>query len=148
MAKELTPTGETIGYAARSYPWNEWLNGRPWRINMGEDFDMEPSSFRTYLYRTAKRRGLRLVSSLGYDDSITFQTYAPDAPRPLLPGDRGRNGKGYPAEAPTAPREMPTCSQGPHPIQGGGWALGLGYCASVRTGTVATCQTDPTPNPA
>lgn len=144
MATELTPTDETDGHAQRRYPWSEWLNGSPWRLAMGEDFDMEPASFRTYLYRTAKRRGLRLVTALAYDDSITLQAYRPEDARPVLPGYRGANGKSRPAD-PSPAVTLPECSHGPHPIQGGPYALSLGYCASIRTGPAPSCA-EPTPS--
>lgn len=44
------------------YPWDEWLDGRPWELVPGEDFKCTPASFRMLAALNAKHRGLKLVS--------------------------------------------------------------------------------------
>jgi len=39
------------------YPWSEWLDGRPWRISRGEDYDARAKTFVANARAQAKRRG-------------------------------------------------------------------------------------------
>jgi hypothetical protein len=48
----------------RTYPWNDWFNGRQWDLRRGEDFKMPVDSFRAYAYRMATKRGLKLSTQI------------------------------------------------------------------------------------
>lgn len=54
------------------YPWDEWTDGRIWRIHRGIDYDCQTDSMGGNLYRHAERWQLRVVVHLS-DDSIVFR---------------------------------------------------------------------------
>ena len=56
------------------YPWNEWLDGRSWKLTKGEDFHIQPESFRATISVTAKRRGLK-VRTKAFDGGMFVQAY-------------------------------------------------------------------------
>ena len=45
---------------SRRYPWNEWLDGRPWKLEVGVDFTAKVSTFKQMAKAQAQRRGGRL----------------------------------------------------------------------------------------
>ncbi len=47
-------------FPARDYPWEEWLDGKPYGLKRGADFDTDVASMRVTVYRAAKRRGVRV----------------------------------------------------------------------------------------
>ena len=77
MAKELDvfPGGPTRG----KYPWEDWLNGNPWELEPGEDFDIDLASMRAVASRAAKHAGKKLRSRVlhreGKPDALVIQAY-------------------------------------------------------------------------
>ena len=60
----------------RRYPWDEWTNGRPWRITRGEDYDISTENMRTNLHMQASSRGRKVQTHRATDDqgdSLIFQ---------------------------------------------------------------------------
>jgi hypothetical protein len=41
------------------YPWDEWLDGRVWRLRQGQDFEANPKTIRSRLQQNARKRGGR-----------------------------------------------------------------------------------------
>lgn len=39
------------------YPWDEWLDGTPWELHRGEDFDAKVPTLRATAKAQAKKRG-------------------------------------------------------------------------------------------
>jgi hypothetical protein len=62
-----------------SYKWDEWLNGKTWRLVRGVDFTSTLWAFRTALYNAAKARGLTAQTHLDGDDAIVIQASKADA---------------------------------------------------------------------
>ena len=52
----------------RKYDWDSWLDGRVWRLEHGADFGMGVHSMRSAAHIAARRRGLRMETSVGPDD--------------------------------------------------------------------------------
>lgn len=46
------------------YPWETWLDGEPWELEQGSDFDGTVKGFRENLIRVGKRRGLEVEVSV------------------------------------------------------------------------------------
>ena len=44
------------------YPWDEWLDGSPWELVRGDDFQAKAATFRANAQTQAKRRGGRVRS--------------------------------------------------------------------------------------
>jgi hypothetical protein len=65
MARRLDSFPATTG--AR-YPWDEWLDGSPWELVPGEDFDSKTSTFRANAQIQAKKRGGRARSRATISD--------------------------------------------------------------------------------
>jgi len=42
------------------YPWSEWLDGDPWELTKGEDFQCKPSTLRANAQTQAKKRNGRV----------------------------------------------------------------------------------------
>ena len=60
----------------KAYPWDEWADGRTWRVVHGTDFTISPMIFRNSVYVAARSRGMRArVSVKG--DAVVFQFYDP-----------------------------------------------------------------------
>jgi len=59
-------------FPARDYPWGEWLDGSPYGLKRGEDFDTDVASMRVTVYRAAKRRGIR-VRTMVEGDVLSIQ---------------------------------------------------------------------------
>jgi hypothetical protein len=45
------------------YDWDQWLDGSPWLLTRGEDFEIDIPSMRAAASRAAKARGLRVRTS-------------------------------------------------------------------------------------
>jgi hypothetical protein len=43
--------------AAARYPWDQWLDGSPWALKQGEDFDAKPATVRSNARIQAEKRG-------------------------------------------------------------------------------------------
>ena len=74
MAEELKEfTFPTTRGRAPKYDYDKILNGNPWRIKQGEDFDSKVESFISALGQQARKRGLKLVSAKESDSVIVVQ---------------------------------------------------------------------------
>lgn len=54
------------------YPWDEWCDGRIWKVTQGVDFHIKTVSFRQNLAYVATRRKLRLRTRI-IDNTMVFQ---------------------------------------------------------------------------
>jgi len=55
------PQGFIAGRRQEKYPWNDWFDGRHWRLNGADDYpDTKARSFVINARATAKRRGGKL----------------------------------------------------------------------------------------
>jgi hypothetical protein len=55
------------------YPYEDWFNGKVWKISRPEDFQITPKSMQINLYAAAARYDLRLRTKLEGGDSIIIQ---------------------------------------------------------------------------
>lgn len=100
MAERLEPTGE-YAEPTTKYPWDEWLDGKPWRIkpkdDRGGDFTADIATMRTYIYAQARKRGLKAALTVEVaPEAIVFQAYRPGERRPDLPSTNRRHANGLP----------------------------------------------------
>jgi hypothetical protein len=51
------------------YPWEQWFDGRAWRITRGTDFDVEVAVMRQNIWQAARTRGLA-VETRRYGDAL------------------------------------------------------------------------------
>ena len=63
----------TITSVNRRYPWDLWLDGSPWKLTHGDDFDVSIASIRIAAYAAAKRRGGRAKTSRLDADTLVIQ---------------------------------------------------------------------------
>lgn len=67
-----------------TYPWTVWQSGHTYQIGQGADFDCTATSMQAQLYVRAKKRGMKVTTSLsgpvGAEDTVTFKF------APLVPG--------------------------------------------------------------
>ena len=70
MAHRLGSYDFSRGGATSKYPWDEWLDGRIWRLIGGRDFQVPANNFRRHVCTTAKRRGLRVQTHVQDGDVI------------------------------------------------------------------------------
>lgn len=80
---ELPQPRRSDGTFVEIYPWDDWLDGRIWRVKQGVDFQVSPRSFATMVRVTAWRRGLRARTRIDLDgEHVSFQvTPGPHEPR-------------------------------------------------------------------
>lgn len=74
MAKELDafPEGLRVGRPGK-YDWDTLLNGKIWRLEVGEDLDVKPESFRMTAKAAAKTRGGILKTAKDGDKAMIIQ---------------------------------------------------------------------------
>jgi len=83
MAERITelPTGR----GARSSVNDEWLDGSPWKLTKGEDYERSTSAQRAALSAAGRARGLRLRSRVGREqdgtECLLIQFIAPEEPK-------------------------------------------------------------------
>lgn len=75
MAERITSLPKRPVGGPRKYPWDEWTDGSAWRIQRGEDFDVEPASMAGLIRKHGVRSGLS-VRAFIEGDVIEFQ-YTP-----------------------------------------------------------------------
>lgn len=46
------------------YPWDEWLDGRPWKVRRGSDFESKAGTFIANARAHARRRGGNVRTAL------------------------------------------------------------------------------------
>lgn len=79
MATQLNSFPGRRGPQGR-YPWDEWTNGRPWRITRGEDYDVPTENMRVNLHMRASSMGRKVKTRKIADDQgegLIFQ-FIPD----------------------------------------------------------------------
>ena len=78
MAEKLDVFPESAQRSA--YPLDDWLDGSPWALVRGEDFDHSPTSMRSMLSSGAKARGMKLRTRRRMEDDqevLIVQAYVP-----------------------------------------------------------------------
>ena len=84
--------GRKFGKGRRQiYPWNDWLDGRVWRLTRGTDFKSETKSFASTAAVAADRRGLKLRTTRPDADTVVIQAYRVEA-EDSAPAERGAGG--------------------------------------------------------
>lgn len=64
---------------ARIYPWDEWTDGRAWRIRRGEDFKVSAASMATMVRLRAKADGMTATCRIVDDgEAVEFQFSDPE----------------------------------------------------------------------
>ena len=54
------------------YPWDEWMDGRIWRVRRGVDFHSQSSSFRVTVQTQAFRHNRKVRTTVD-GDCVVFQ---------------------------------------------------------------------------
>ena len=49
---------------SNNHPWRQWLDGRIWQLQHGEDFHCKVESFRTAAFVAARRHGIKIRTSV------------------------------------------------------------------------------------
>ena len=83
MARKIETFPE--GRRASRYPLGEWLDGDPWELVRGEDFEQTTTSMRSLLRTAAKQRGMRVRSRVQTDgdrEVIFLQAHRNDVAEP------------------------------------------------------------------
>jgi biotin operon repressor len=74
MAERLQQLPADESKRARSiYPWDDWLDGDPWRAARGTDFQGSVRNFRHTLRQAAKRRGIQIEIRSQGEDALAWQ---------------------------------------------------------------------------
>jgi len=60
------------------YPWDEWSDGRVWKLHQGSDFYSEAKSFRVLTHRTAKLYGCKAFTWISDDETVITIQFYPD----------------------------------------------------------------------
>lgn len=63
------------GSRPTKYPWEEWLDGSIWRLEKGEDFDVDTESFRSSVGTAADRLGKVARTAVPEDGVVVVQAY-------------------------------------------------------------------------
>ena len=75
MAEQLDSFDFTEPRYVGLYPWDDWLNGKPWRLIPGKDFRVKDASFQTNAGMVAKRRGGHIRSQTIAGGVIVIQFF-------------------------------------------------------------------------
>lgn len=78
--KAMAETIRRHEFVARNakYPWNDWLDGRIWRLTQGKDFRTSISNLVCAAYPAARKRGGRVRTDRKHDPGcIILQFYVP-----------------------------------------------------------------------
>jgi hypothetical protein len=69
VAEVVDELPEALGRTGRSasYPWDEWLDGRVWRLTRGEDFHSKPRYFGNMAQVSGARRGVKVETRVDGD---------------------------------------------------------------------------------
>lgn len=57
------------------YPWDEWMQGGPWVVERGVDYDATTKSFRAYLHNKARIEDKKVRTKIVDDKTVVFQFY-------------------------------------------------------------------------
>ena len=78
MAEELTDYAFPGRGRHQKYPWDLWLNGSPWRLIRGVDFQSKATTFQANLMKVRDRFHVKIKSHVESDTEIVIQCL--DAP--------------------------------------------------------------------
>jgi hypothetical protein len=67
VVDELPGTRGRLGRPS-TYPWDEWLDGRVWKLTRGEDFPSKPRYFGNMAQVSGSRRGVKVETRVDGDD--------------------------------------------------------------------------------
>jgi hypothetical protein len=69
VAEVVDGLPEALGQVGRrpTYPWDEWLDGRIWKLTRGEDFRPEPRYFGNMAQASGARRGVKVETRVDGD---------------------------------------------------------------------------------
>jgi hypothetical protein len=69
-------TGFTFTRSKRhSYPWNDYFNGKAWKLTRGTDFHCMVEGFRAAAYQAASRHGVRVQTHTPDVNTIILQAH-------------------------------------------------------------------------
>lgn len=57
------------------HPWDEWLDGSPWRLKRGTDFEATVKNFQAHVARAASARGLSIRTKREDDSTVVIQAH-------------------------------------------------------------------------
>jgi len=58
----------------RKYPWDQWLDGNPWKLEAGVDYNCQAQSLVSSASKFAERNGFSVKSSIAEDGlTVTIQ---------------------------------------------------------------------------
>ena len=69
-------TGRQQDSRTVAYPWDDWLDGRIWRLDPGKDFTCPPKSLESVIRTTANRRGVRVHIRVQPTGHVVLQRHA------------------------------------------------------------------------
>lgn len=75
MAKQV----EGFAPQYRKYDWDLWFNGEVWQLTRGEDFQCAAHNMRVMAQNRARRRGLKIHTSIQDETILFIQAYKDDA---------------------------------------------------------------------
>lgn len=78
MAKVITELPKKAGGIGREpkYPYDTWLDGQIWQLDVGDDFEGKPQSMRANINNAAKKKGLKVRSRI-VETGLVIQSYKP-----------------------------------------------------------------------
>lgn len=77
MARTLDEYDFNHRKSDRVYPWTEWVNGRIWEIEQGEDFHGTTKNFAQRLYKEARKRAMKVQVSTPEENRLVFRFREP-----------------------------------------------------------------------
>ena len=66
---------EKFSFTRGRYNWDDWFDGQIWRLEQGEDFEVDPSSFRSTITAAARRYEVSVRTSVD-GGSVVLQAVA------------------------------------------------------------------------
>ena len=55
------------------HPWDKWLDGSPWRLRRGDDFEATVKNFQAAAARAASARGKSIRTRAESDSTVVIQ---------------------------------------------------------------------------
>jgi len=77
MAKKLRKLQERGPGRPAAYPWDRWLDGKPWKLIQGEDFSVSLRSMDNNIRKAAERKGLQVRVRMEPPTCICLQASEP-----------------------------------------------------------------------
>ena len=70
------------------FPWEQWANGKTWKVTKGDDFNSTALRFRQRLYTRAKEFGMKVRTKVIDKKTVAFQFFKPNQiPWEVISGD-------------------------------------------------------------